>query len=206
MQAALQRGCNAGPEPARAQRPRATIANGTGAKARLRNYDTLPCGCLVQWHDYRSGRGGFGKLRSAAKQVLSAFGRRGSARATRPKPAAQTNNRRQPMHRGSHQDASLSHLRPCASHGINGRAADKATKLLRSATPVGFEPTRGDPIGLAGRRLNHTAKVSSKPPAIECTNTSKRRAGQERARQPRKRPNPRPGTAKQRVTAHGINR
>ena len=28
------------------------------------------------------------------------------------------------------------------------------------ATPVGFEPTRGDPIGLAGRRLNHSAKVS----------------------------------------------
>ena len=29
-----------------------------------------------------------------------------------------------------------------------------------TATPVGFEPTRGDPIGLAGRRLNHSAKVS----------------------------------------------
>ena len=28
------------------------------------------------------------------------------------------------------------------------------------STPVGFEPTRGDPIGLAGRRLNHSAKVS----------------------------------------------
>ncbi len=28
------------------------------------------------------------------------------------------------------------------------------------ATPVGFEPTRGDPIGLAGRRLNRSAKVS----------------------------------------------
>ena len=27
-------------------------------------------------------------------------------------------------------------------------------------TPVGFEPTRGDPIGLAGRRLSHSAKVS----------------------------------------------
>ena len=27
-------------------------------------------------------------------------------------------------------------------------------------TPVGFEPTRADPIGLAGRRLNHSAKVS----------------------------------------------
>ena len=31
---------------------------------------------------------------------------------------------------------------------------------LGTATPVGFEPTRGDPIGLAGRRLNHSAKVS----------------------------------------------
>ena len=29
------------------------------------------------------------------------------------------------------------------------------------STPVGFEPTRGDPIGLAGRRLSHSAKVSS---------------------------------------------
>ena len=29
-------------------------------------------------------------------------------------------------------------------------------------TPVGFEPTRGDPIGLAGRRLNRSAKVSFK--------------------------------------------
>ena len=27
-------------------------------------------------------------------------------------------------------------------------------------TPVGFEPTRGDPISLAGRRLNRSAKVS----------------------------------------------
>ena len=29
-----------------------------------------------------------------------------------------------------------------------------------TSTPVGFEPTRGDPIGLAGRRLSHSAKVS----------------------------------------------
>ena len=32
--------------------------------------------------------------------------------------------------------------------------------MLTTTTPVGFEPTRGDPIGLAGRRLNHSAKVS----------------------------------------------
>ena len=30
----------------------------------------------------------------------------------------------------------------------------------KKTTPVGFEPTRGDPIGLAGRRLNCSAKVS----------------------------------------------
>ena len=29
------------------------------------------------------------------------------------------------------------------------------------STPVGFEPTRGDPIGWAGRRLSRSAKVSS---------------------------------------------
>ena len=31
---------------------------------------------------------------------------------------------------------------------------------LKTTTPAGFEPARGDPIGLAGRRLNHSAKVS----------------------------------------------
>ena len=33
--------------------------------------------------------------------------------------------------------------------------------VATNTTPVGFEPTQGDPIGLAGRRLNHSAKVSS---------------------------------------------
>ena len=33
-------------------------------------------------------------------------------------------------------------------------------ELCAQATPVGFEPTRGDPIGLAGRRLSRSAKVS----------------------------------------------
>ena len=32
--------------------------------------------------------------------------------------------------------------------------------MQRHTTLVGFEPTQGDPIGLAGRRLNHSAKVS----------------------------------------------
>ena len=52
-------------------------------------------------------------------------------------------------------------------------AEDTLAELLRSArygpiacsrhesTPVGSEPTRGDPIGLAGRRLSRSAKVSS---------------------------------------------
>ena len=32
--------------------------------------------------------------------------------------------------------------------------------LAAKTTPVGFEPTRAEPTGLAGRRLNHSAKVS----------------------------------------------
>ena len=39
----------------------------------------------------------------------------------------------------------------------------KTHQLLQpmpTATPVGFEPTRGDPISLAGRRLSRSAKVS----------------------------------------------
>ena len=32
--------------------------------------------------------------------------------------------------------------------------------MFAKTTPVGFEPTQGDPIGLAGRRLSHSAKVS----------------------------------------------
>ena len=32
--------------------------------------------------------------------------------------------------------------------------------LWGKTTPVGFEPARGDPIGLAGRRLSRSAKVS----------------------------------------------
>ena len=33
--------------------------------------------------------------------------------------------------------------------------------MTKSTTPVGFEPTRALHIGLAGQRLNHSAKVSS---------------------------------------------
>ena len=38
--------------------------------------------------------------------------------------------------------------------------SDLHNALCAKTTPVGFEPTRGDPIGLAGRRLNRSAKVS----------------------------------------------
>ena len=41
--------------------------------------------------------------------------------------------------------------------GVSIEAAQKKI----NTTPVGFEPTRGDPIGLAGRRLNRSAKVSA---------------------------------------------
>ena len=40
------------------------------------------------------------------------------------------------------------------------RCSDLANSCQPKTTPVGFEPTRGDPIGLAGRRLNRSAKVS----------------------------------------------
>ena len=43
---------------------------------------------------------------------------------------------------------------------LHSGIAPARTLAMGSATPVGFEPTRGDPIGLAGRRLNHSAKVS----------------------------------------------
>ena len=45
--------------------------------------------------------------------------------------------------------------------GLNSRSSPlERTRSRTKATPVGFEPTRGDPIGLAGRRLNRSAKVS----------------------------------------------
>ena len=36
------------------------------------------------------------------------------------------------------------------------------------STPVGFEPTRGDPVGLAGRRLSRSAKVSLSSSQSHC--------------------------------------
>ena len=40
-------------------------------------------------------------------------------------------------------------------------SAQQLPRQRTQTTPVGFEPTRGDPIGLTGRRLSHSAKVSS---------------------------------------------
>ncbi len=47
---------------------------------------------------------------------------------------------------------------PCGWASASDCVAGRAKKM--QPTPVGFESTRGDPIGLAGRRLNHSAKVS----------------------------------------------
>ena len=41
------------------------------------------------------------------------------------------------------------------------------TFLNVKATPTGFEPVRAEPNGLAGRRLNHSAKVSISHCVIE---------------------------------------
>ena len=44
--------------------------------------------------------------------------------------------------------------------GLNPTSDANFGRTVCKATPVGFEPTRGDPIGLAGRRLSRSAKVS----------------------------------------------
>ena len=43
-----------------------------------------------------------------------------------------------------------------------GSGKKKIPASNATATPMGFEPTRAEPIGLAGRRLDHSAKVSWK--------------------------------------------
>ena len=52
---------------------------------------------------------------------------------------------------------------PLATH-----AYTTAAGTVGKATPVGFEPARGDPIGLAGRRLNRSAKVSLAGHTVMC--------------------------------------
>ena len=47
----------------------------------------------------------------------------------------------------------------CPHAPIKKKRIVEDTKSVR-ATPVGFEPTRAEHTGLAGRRLNHSAKVS----------------------------------------------
>ena len=44
------------------------------------------------------------------------------------------------------------------------RGNKKTSQQCMQTTPVGFEPMQGDPIGLAGRRLSHSAKVSLSEP------------------------------------------
>ncbi len=46
-------------------------------------------------------------------------------------------------------------------HRALGLLVMSAVRKRSKSTPVGFEPTRRDPIGLAGGRLNHSAKVFS---------------------------------------------
>ena len=53
-----------------------------------------------------------------------------------------------------------------AGLGVGPRAWADDLVIPTKSTPVGFEPTRGDPIGLAGRRLNRSAKVSLVPGSI----------------------------------------
>ena len=54
-------------------------------------------------------------------------------------------------------------LDPCAEDVMPPGTQDPLATLTTpyKSTPVGFEPTRGDPRSLAGRRLSRSAKVSS---------------------------------------------
>ena len=47
----------------------------------------------------------------------------------------------------------------------NRSATGRNLGAVQIPTPVGFEPTRAEPTGLAGRRLNLSAKVSIGPGA-----------------------------------------
>ena len=55
----------------------------------------------------------------------------------------------------------LSKTQPCVMHFAGNIKTGCRQRSNAETTPVGFEPTRGDPIGLAGRRLNGSAKVST---------------------------------------------
>ena len=70
---------------------------------------------------------------------------------------------------GRRQHTTLEHtfrarqLDACAEDVMPPGTQDRLATLTTpyKSTPVGFEPTRGDPIGLAGRCLSCSAKVSS---------------------------------------------
>ena len=70
---------------------------------------------------------------------------------------------------GRRQHTTLEHtfrarqLDACAEDVMPPGTQDPLATLTTpyKSTPVRFEPTRGDPIGLAGRRLSRSAKVSS---------------------------------------------
>ena len=51
-------------------------------------------------------------------------------------------------------------LPPSYHRNQGGYESLSARYSINKSTPVGFEPTRAEPIGLAGRRLNRSAKVS----------------------------------------------
>ena len=71
----------------------------------------------------------------------------------------------EPVNRGPTKVKSTSEKResPAYSRDPHVRTCNK-NRVEEGSTPVGFEPTRGDPIGLAGRRLSHSAKVSDAHP------------------------------------------
>ena len=47
------------------------------------------------------------------------------------------------------------------AYRVNVQSQSNISVRNNKTTPEGFEPSRAEPIGLAGRRLNHSAKVSS---------------------------------------------
>ena len=62
---------------------------------------------------------------------------------------------------GSLREPNVCRIDACVCEGrLNAEYVASLITFAQETTPVGFEPTRGDPIGLAGRRLNRSAKVS----------------------------------------------
>ena len=82
---------------------------------------------------------------------------------------------------GRRQHTTLEHtfrarqLDACAEDVMPPGTQDPLATLTTpyKSTPVGFEPTRGDPVGLAGRRLSRSAKVSSAKSASQLHSQSR---------------------------------